>query len=417
MFDSILLRRSFLTLTTHGLARFMAIIVFIIFAHLLSVEDYGYFIYGSSIARLIAVIALFGCLPVFVKYWGKSNLGVNKTINSIYRALNWYKFTGLIFIVICIIGFYFYTQFKYDSSSNIAFISFLIVIPLFIINIYQQFFNSIKKSVHSGLMQTFFYFIWIAFISLSYFSNLVDIQWILIGSIFTLTLYISILMFYHLYKFGVKYEKPKYINKNFIFGQWAACFFIYIDIILIEIFLSPQDIAFYGVVVQIVGVLSFVLGGVNMSIISELSEYYHNKSLKVTQQRISYYVNFMTVIAIIITIFLLFFGRQILGLYGSEYESQFILLAILILAQLVNVLSGSNGWLIDISGNEKISLRAFVLAILIKIFFGIILIKFFGILGMAFGTLLAVSFWNFYLVNFCINKIKLNPSIFMRKKF
>ena len=156
MFDSILLRRSFLTLTTHGLARFMAIIVFIIFAHLLSVEDYGYFIYGSSIARLIAVIALFGCLPVFVKYWGKSNLGVNKTINSIYRALNWYKFTGLIFIVICIIGFYFYTQFKYDSSSNIAFISFLIVIPLFIINIYQQFFNSIKKSVHSGLMQTFF---------------------------------------------------------------------------------------------------------------------------------------------------------------------------------------------------------------------------------------------------------------------
>jgi O-antigen/teichoic acid export membrane protein len=418
MLNSTLLKRSFLTIATHGLARTLAIIVFIILSHLLSVENYGYFIYGNSIGKLIAVIALFGCFPVFVKYWGKSSLDHEKKIKIIFQTLNWYKIIGLIFILMSIFGFFLYTQFKYESSGNIAFISFLIVIPLFLVNLYQQFFNSIKKSIQSGLLQTFFYLIWLFFIGYSYFFNMLNIQWILIGSFIILTLYMLFIIFFHFYKFGTRTERPQYINHNFIVGQWAACFFIYIDIILIEILLSPTDIAFYGVVVQIVSVLVFVLGGVNMSIIADLSEYYHNKSLSETQKRISYYVKFMSFFAIFITIFLLIFGKQILGLYGSEYENHYILLIVLIFAQLVNVLSGSNGWLLDISGNEKITLRTFLIAIVIKITFGIILIYLFGIIGMAFATLIAILFWNIYLVNFCVNKIKLNPSIFsLGRKF
>ena len=412
MIDSSLLKRSLLTIAAHGFGRFLNIIVFIFLARILSTTDYGYLIFGSSIAKLVAVIALLGCLPVFVKQWGKNGLDHEKKINSIFNMVNWYKVRGLILILICMLSFYIYSQYKIESSVNIAFLSFLFVVPLFFINLYQQFLNSIKKSIHSGLMQTFFYLLWLVFISFSYFFNLLDTEWILIGSILTMTSYVLLLISYYLNKHGVNSERPKYINRNFIFGQWAGVLFIYIDIILIEIFLLPVDIAFYGVVIQIVSILAFILGGVNMSIVAELSEYYNNKSLKETQKRITYYARFMTFFALIFTVMLVIFGEQILGIYGAEYKSQYLLLLVLTSAQLINVISGSNGWILDISGNEKTTLKAFYISIFLKIILGIFLIKFYGALGMAFAALVAIAFWNIYLVKFCINKIKLNPTIF-----
>ena len=108
---------------------------------------------------------------------------------------------------------------------------------------------------------------------------------------------------------------------------------------------------------------------------------------------------------------MILFGDRILGLFGAEFVAARWSMTVLILGQLVNVGSGSVGYLMGMTGHHRQS--AFVLgcSAVLNIILNAILIPIFGIMGAAIATALTMALWNIWLHQLVVKYLGVKPSI------
>jgi len=95
----------------------------------------------------------------------------------------------------------------------------------------------------------------------------------------------------------------------------------------------------------------------------------------------------------VLTIFLVW-PKLILKLFGPEFIFADKALTVLALGQFVNVATGSVGYLLMMSGHEKLMRNNIIFAAVLNVAFNIILIPRFGIVGAASSTAAALSVMN-----------------------
>lgn len=102
------------------------------------------------------------------------------------------------------------------------------------------------------------------------------------------------------------------------------------------------------------------------------------------------------VFALVLPLFLawLFLGREILGLWGREYQQGLTCLVVLSLGQLVNCLTGPVGYMISMSGRTPISLANAAGVLLFNLVLNLLLIPRSGLLGAAVAVAGALSLVN-----------------------
>ena len=411
--------RSFLTMIVQGVGRLLGLFAFIVLARLVSVQDYGHIIFGNSMAKLVAAIAMMGCLGLMVKSWGWSNLSGFDRNRFIYHISNWHLYRGLPIVTIFVLAWMAYS-YSYSSNHNyinqLELLAFIYVIPLFLANLYQSYLISTKRPIYSGAVLVVINGYWFVFVVWAYFFKSL-LTWHLLLGLFVGTATIMIgLVGMNSKQYGIQAVKPQGSTFSFAAGQWGSMLLAQSSIIMLKYYSDSEQIAYYGVALQLSMIVSFVLGAINSNVVSQLSEDYNRETKKIFQHRVTHYTRIIAAFSIIVLLILFAFGYYICLMFGDEYGVSYYILCVLLVGQSINVFNGCNGWLLNLTGNENITAKTFYLAIGINLGLGAFLVRDYGALGVAVSSSVALVSWNFVLTYYCFKKIKINPTILPLRK-
>ena len=109
-------------------------------------------------------------------------------------------------------------------------------------------------------------------------------------------------------------------------------------------------------------------------------------------------------------VLLLLFGREVLGLFGDEFVVAYPALAILMVGQIVNALTGLVGSLMQMCGHHALVAKVIGIAALANIILNAMLIPAFGMYGAATATAITTSAWSIFLAYFAWRRLGLKAA-------
>ncbi|PTP29387.1 oligosaccharide flippase family protein [Vibrio splendidus] len=158
--------------------------------------------------------------------------------------------------------------------------------------------------------------------------------------------------------------------------------------IFIGYFSSSSQVALFSVSNKLATITAFVLIAVNRAVSANYAKLYSEGKLEELQYTVTVSARIMTFGGVLLIFVLLVFSEYLLGVFGEEFVSAKNILIVLLLAQFINVLTGSVSFLLSMTGHEKIQTKIVFMSSLSMVFCCFMFIPTYG----AFGASLAVLF-------------------------
>ena len=183
-----------------------------------------------------------------------------------------------------------------------------------------------------------------------------------------------------------------------------------IDILVLGIFRTNEEVGIYKVVYQTGLLVIFGLSAINSVITPKISNLFIDNKLNELKSLLvkSNWSIFLLGLPIALTC--IFFGKFVLNIvFGSQYVIGFQALNIIVLGRLVNTLLGSSSLVLKMTGFEKIAAYGIMIGTLTNIILDLVLIPKFGIEGAAIASSVGMITWNIFL--YYSIKFKLNINV------
>lgn len=183
----------------------------------------------------------------------------------------------------------------------------------------------------------------------------------------------------------------------FIILQWT-------DTILIGIFRTERDVGVYNVAAKIASLATLSLIAINSIAAPKLAELFSQgkiEELGVVVHQCTKLI-FWTSLPVVLVLAVL--SPYLLRFFGSSFKLGAAALIVLLAGYFINAISGSVGFLLQMTGRQKAFQNIIVIAAVINIILNFLLIPIFGITGSAFATAISMSFWNLAAVTYIKNK-------------
>ncbi len=128
-----------------------------------------------------------------------------------------------------------------------------------------------------------------------------------------------------------------------------------------------------------------------------------------------------TSVTLVFATMLMFFGKPILSMFGSEFVSGYAALLVMLLGVASKALCGSVGLLLCMTGHQRDSIVVAAASLLLNIMLSLALIPHFGILGTAIAFACSIATWNLAMLLIvrwrlgfwgCIGNVKFAPASF-----
>lgn len=183
------------------------------------------------------------------------------------------------------------------------------------------------------------------------------------------------------------------------------------DTLMIAAFLGTTEVGIYGAAFKTAGWVSFILVSVNAIAAPMFGSLYAQDDRQSLQQLVSTIARWMFYPALMVAIGLFIFAEPVLYWFGPEFVLAKGSLIVLALGQLVNVGTGSVGYLLMMTGHHNQCAFVFGCSALVNLGLNLILIPTWGILGAAIATALSMMLWNIWLNFLVVKYLGVNPSI------
>lgn len=184
-----------------------------------------------------------------------------------------------------------------------------------------------------------------------------------------------------------------------------------IDIILVGMLLGAVQAGIYGTVALISGLMSFGLSSLNYIIAPMIADLYQRERLDELQKLLGIAAILITLYISLVCIAVIVGGKQTLRIFGPEFVSGYSALLVLIVGQSVKSLFGSVSSLLDMTGNQKISILALSISAVMGITANFALIPIWGMLGAAWAKTLTFIAWNIIMYIYVKWKMGLDPTL------
>ena len=159
-----------------------------------------------------------------------------------------------------------------------------------------------------------------------------------------------------------------------------------VHIWVLAYFQPETEVALYGASLRLVLLLAMPLTIINAVIPPMIADMYSQKQFDRVQSLLQKSATIVSVPAIIIFIVIMLYGSEILGLvYGDNYTQAYIPFIVLAVGQLINVLTGSPGVLLTMSGHERVVMKTAFIAGCMGVIASLIGVQAYGALGAATG--------------------------------
>lgn len=179
----------------------------------------------------------------------------------------------------------------------------------------------------------------------------------------------------------------------------------YTDVLMISFYLPNSEVGIYDIAIKFSALSGIFLMAINSYAMPKFAEYFgsgNRNALKTIVQQTSKLIFWSSIPFLI---FGILFSSSLLGLYGEEFLSGTMALIILVIGQFISSICGSVAYLLQMTDNQVLFQRIFLIATVINIAFNIILIPIYGITGAAIASLLSTAFWNITSVFFVKRKL------------
>lgn len=282
----------------------------------------------------------------------------------------------------------------------------LTLFPLLLIGLIAATLQGMKKILTYSFLNTiilqlsFLIVLMINKIFLESYYNLISLYVTSIYSSFFVAL-----IFYFIYFKPYRIIKSEYTIKQIISTSFpmliASSFGMlmnWTDVLMLGYFQDESSVGIYNVSNRVATVVSIILVSINTIAAPKFVEFYTKNDFagleKIVQQTTK--LIFFTTLPIIVILILA--GIPILNLFGNEFTVGYSVLLMLIFGQLVNSVSGSVGYIMQMTDNQKIFQNVVMLSAILNIVLNSILIPRYGINGAAFASMTSMVFWNITLV-------------------
>jgi O-antigen/teichoic acid export membrane protein len=170
------------------------------------------------------------------------------------------------------------------------------------------------------------------------------------------------------------------------------------DIIMLGLFNNAEEVGVYKVVVTCATLVAFGLQTINMVITPHFARLHAQGDRERLQRLATMSARAILIFALPVVLILEIFGDKVLlYMFGKEYISGQVPLAILAIGQLVNAGMGSVGSLLTMTGHERDTARGVVIAAIVNVILNLIFIPLFGITGAAVVAVITLIVWNILL--------------------
>lgn len=164
--------------------------------------------------------------------------------------------------------------------------------------------------------------------------------------------------------------------------------------LMLGIWGSPADVALFASAMRTAMLTSFVLVAVNSIAAPKFAAMHRKGDMEGLRRSAILSVRMMLVAAVPALIFMLLMPEWLMGLFGAEFQAAAPALMILALGQFVNIATGSVGYLLSMSGHERLlRFNAFIGAGL-AVGLGVVLIPSYGLIGAAISTAVSIAVQN-----------------------
>lgn len=164
--------------------------------------------------------------------------------------------------------------------------------------------------------------------------------------------------------------------------------------IVLGIWADSVAVGIYGIAARVTLLMRFILDSVNSIIAPKFATLYEQNEIQALGNLARSVTFAMTVLAAPILLVVVLFPKAILNLFGGEFATGSTVLVVLAIGQFINVATGSVGYLLMMSGHEKIVRNNVVFNAIINVFLNLLLIPKFSIMGAAVATALSLAVKN-----------------------
>lgn len=183
------------------------------------------------------------------------------------------------------------------------------------------------------------------------------------------------------------------------------------DILVIGSIMGPKYAGIYSISAKIAGLVSFVLIAINTLAAPVYASLYAKGNIMEMQNIASRLSHIMFWPSLGVSCIILMFSSRILQLFGSEFTQGETALQILVIGHLVNVGTGSIGYLTDLTGLQYQGAIIRGVGAMMNVIFTIVLVPSTGMTGAAAVTSGCLIFWNLCLYRLVSSKHGINPTI------
>jgi len=381
----------------------------LVIARYYGAETMGLYSLSLTILSIFVTIGVFGFDNALVKFVADYN-SKNKLylVKEVYiKALNISLSLGLLLSLILFLNADFIAINIFNKMELISFfqiISFAIL-PFILLRINSTIFRGLKNiklySFFDGLGISLFSFLGLLLLS-QFFTNIDNTIVVIIQtvSIYVLSIisYIylqkNILVLSSKYTDILKYKDILKVSFPMLLTSSMALIMGWTDTLMLGMFRSEEIVGIYSVVIKLASITSISLMAINSISAPKFAEFYSNGDIeglkKVAQQSTKMIFYTSLPIIFILTIF----SNYILEIFGSEFIIGESALLILMIGQLINAMTGSVGYILIMTGKEKLFQNIIISTSILNIILNYILVQIYGLNGVAISTAISLALLN-----------------------
>jgi len=169
---------------------------------------------------------------------------------------------------------------------------------------------------------------------------------------------------------------------------------MWLDTLLLGPHVPARDLGLYSAAARTATAASIVLLGMNALFAPTMADLFNRDQRALLERMFKTITKWVITIALPIFLLCVFQGEEILALFGPDFRAAALPLAILAAGQLVNAGTGSVGYILIMSGRQKLALADQIGTLALAVALNLWLIPRLGVLGAAIAMAVSISLTN-----------------------
>lgn len=400
-----LLKKGFVTLFVRSFGAALGFLLVFFLAKFLGVGHFGVYFLVFTIVSILSVFTRWGLDRVLLKRVAtlfEKNQAL--AIAYVYKSIAFVSFFSLLAMVVLWLLAPLFNSFFLESQEFLGALRLFVwvVLPMSLLFIISESFKSVGSPVLSMFLQSVvipgcailfaFVFSWTVGVGLSV-AVIAYLMAVVVGLIVSL---VYLFRFYPISKRSgsIFFKELFHEGRPMLLVSAGALVMSWTDILVLGIFESEEEVGLYALATRLALVTSLVLVVMNSLTAPKYALLYSEGDIKSLEGLAKFSSMLLLFIALVPVLIFVFFAEEIMGLFGTGYVFGAEVLVVLSIGALINVSCGSVGYLLTMTGRERVLQNIMITTALLNILLSVVFVTYFGMLGVAYATAISVVVWN-----------------------